>query len=85
MFTATDNALRALNDALVQQDGANADRCFRLITGEDGLHLAVATPSKKDATFSFDGQTVLALPEALQDDCAARTLDIDDTGNLILR
>lgn len=85
MFSATDNALRALNDALARQDGVNADCCFRLLSGEDGLQLAIDTPENSDATFSFDGQTVLALPESMKADCAARTLDIDTNGSLVLR
>ncbi len=48
------------------------------------LTLTVSTSEPDDTEYERDGVTVLLLSEEMLARCEGRTLDSDDTGNLIL-
>jgi hypothetical protein len=86
MLSVTDPALKQLHDTLTDAPGADdGDKCFRIVPKDAAtLTLAYMEPEATDATFEFEGQTVLALPDELKDYCADRSLDINDDGKLEL-
>lgn len=60
-------------------------KCFRIVPkNEQYLTLKLARPAPSDSTFEHEGDTVLALPEALRPFFNGRSLDIDNSGNLKL-
>ena len=86
MLSVTDPALKQLHSTLADApDGAEGDKCFRIVPKDAAtLTLAYMEPEKSDATYEFDGQTVLALPDELKDYCADRSLDVNEDGKLEL-
>lgn len=85
MLSVTDPALKQLHDTLSDAPGSDDEKCFRIVPKDAAtLTLAYMEPEATDATFEFEGQTVLALPEELKEYCAERSLDVNDDGKLEL-
>ena len=86
MLTVTDSALAQLANVLGQIDDPKPENaCFRIVPKGDGkLTLTVDTPGADDTAFDHDGTTVLVMSEEMRERCEGRTLDSDDTGNLLL-
>lgn len=86
MLSVTDAAMQHLYDSLTS--AANADlggRCFRIVpTDDNNLRLSLAKPVPGDATYDYEGSTVLALPTELQEFCSDKSLDVDENGRLEL-
>ncbi|MFQ5529735.1 MAG: hypothetical protein ACE5FP_05235, partial [Gemmatimonadota bacterium] len=59
--------------------------CFRVVPADGGKHtLTVDTPEPEDTEYEREGVTVLVVSEEIRARCEGRTLDSDDTGNLVL-
>jgi hypothetical protein len=86
MFTVTESALEFLANAVGEiNDPKPPNACFRIVPAESGkLTLTVSTPEPDATEYERDGVTVLLLSEEMLARCEGRTLDSDDTGNLIL-
>lgn len=87
MLKVTDSALEQLAGALQNVEDPKPDgACFRIIPRkEDGqLGLTLDVPSSDDTEYAHGGETVLVLAENVQNHCDGRTLDADDSGNLVL-
>ena len=86
MFTVTESALEVIANAVGEiNDPKPPNACFRIVPAESGkLTLTVSTPEPDDTKYERDGVTVLLLSEEMLARCEGRTLDSDDTGNLIL-
>lgn len=87
MFTATHSALRRLYNTIDQYDAPEVgEECFRMIAQEDdSLGLLLQKPAPNDETFDCEGRPVLAMSKALMEHLSERTLDIDESGELLLR
>jgi hypothetical protein len=84
MLTVTTAALQQLKAALVNRE-AIEQSCFRFTRhGESSLGLIIEEPEASDKVFDCDGETVLAMPEPLQDVLSKTVLDVDDDGQLVL-
>ena len=86
MLTVTESALAFLANAVSEiNDPKPPNACFRIVPAEGGkLTLTVGTPESDDTEYERDGVTVLVLSEDMLARCEGRTLDSDETGNLIL-
>ena len=86
MLTVTDSALAQLANALGQIDDPKPeDACFRIVAKEEGkLTLTLDAPGPDDTEFDHDGTTVLVVSQEMRVRCEGRTLNSDDTGNLLL-
>ena len=86
MLTVTDSALAQLAKALGQIDDPKPENaCFRIVPKGDGkLTLTVDAPGPDDTTFDHGGTTVLIMSHEMRKRCEGRTLDSDDTGNVLL-
>lgn len=84
MLQLTQSAKEKLHASLAQSDAISDEgKCFRIVPkDEKTLTLMLAEPDSTDATFTHEGQIILALPEALGPLFKDRSLDIDDGGNL---
>ncbi len=88
MLKVTDTALEHLAGALEKVDEPKPeDACFRIVPQEDGtqLGLTLDKPTPEDTEYAHAGDTVLVLAPALQEHCDGRTLDADESGNLMLK
>lgn len=81
MLSVTEPALKHLASRI---DDVDESRCFRMVPQETDITLTIAEPEREDTTFEFEGRTVLALPPALAEACADRSLDINAGGDLVL-
>jgi hypothetical protein len=88
MLKVTDAALQRLLNAVHEAqdpETTTSDACFRIVPNDGAsLGLALQSPAPSDLTFEHEGTTVLAIPEALLQVCAQRTLDVDADGYLVL-
>ncbi len=86
MLTVTESALSHLAGALGEIDAPKPENaCFRIVpTGDGKLTLTVDTPGPDDTEFEHAGTTVLVLADDIRERCEGRTLDSDDSGNLVL-
>ena len=82
----TESALEFLANAVGEiNDPKPPNACFRIVPAETGkLTLTVGTPEPDDTEYERDGVTVLVLSEEMLARCEGRTLDSDNTGQLIL-
>ena len=84
MLTVTADALKQLKSALIHS-AAMQETCFRFTRrDQSSLGLIIQEPEATDRTFDCDGETVLAMPEPLQDLLTEKILDVDDDGQLVL-
>ena len=79
MLTVSDAACEHLVAVLDQMEEAPDGAAIRILTGPQGLNMAVDTPNDGDKTVEHDGRTVLVLDEAVCNLLDERTLDIQDT------
>lgn len=86
MFELTEAAKSKLHDSLVNADKPEQQgKCFRVVPKDDKfLTLKLATPAPSDAIYKHKGDSVLAMPKALQPFFEGKSLDIDDGGRLKL-
>ncbi len=86
MFIVTGSAPEFLANAVDEvNDPKPPNACFRIVTAESGKPtLTVSTSEPDDTECERDGVTVLVLSKEMLARCEGRTLDSDDTGNLIL-
>lgn len=86
MLSVTDAAMEQLNTSLKSVYGSDKiEKCFRIIPmDESSMTLSLSEPAPTDATFEYDGNTILALPKELQPLCADKRLDINEEGKLEL-
>lgn len=84
MFNVTERALEALQDSLRDHPRSNQG-CYRVIPRFDGEPaLVVQRHEPGDATFSADGEVVLALAADLRWKYRDRTLDVAAPGGWVL-
>lgn len=86
MFSITDAAMQHLYNSLSSStDPEPGGKCFRIVrTDDNNLRLNLEKPVPGDATYDYEGSTVLALPTELQEFCSDKSLDIDENGKLEL-
>lgn len=86
MLTVTETVLKQFDRALAKAgETGGGERCLRIVKGSDAnLSLALEAPEPEDATWEYEGRTVLALPEEYAGFCADKTLDMDEQGRLVL-
>jgi hypothetical protein len=86
MLTVADSALAQLANAVGQIDDPKPkNACFRIVPKGDGkLTLTVDVPRPDDTAFDHDEKTVLVTSDEMCERCEGRTLDSDDSGNLLL-
>lgn len=86
MLSITDAAMQHLYQSLTALTSAEiGEKCFRLVLTDDRkLTLNLAVPVASDATFEYEGNTVLALPSELQELCSGKKLDIDENSKFEL-
>lgn len=84
MLQLTQSAKEKLHATLNNSDAISDEgKCFRIVPkDEKTLTLTLAEPDSTDATFTHQGQVILALPESLGPLFKDRSLDIDAGGNL---
>lgn len=86
MFTVTDSALQNLARAIKQiEDPKPENACFRIVPDHnDKLILTIDERKPDDKKYEHNGITVLAVSAKMHNRCDGRTLDSDDSGNLLL-
>lgn len=86
MLELTETAKNRLHRSLAASDHPGREgRCFRIVPKDDrNLTLRVARPEPSDTVFKHEGETILALPKALQPFFKDKSLDIDKSGRLKL-
>jgi hypothetical protein len=86
MLELTDAAKQTLHKSLQTADAdAHQGKCFRIVPKDDqSLTLALARPAPSDSVFEHEGDTILALPKALEPFFDDKSLDIDAAGKLKL-
>jgi hypothetical protein len=86
MLELTEAAKSTLHKSLATADKPEQQgKCFRIVPkDEQFLTLKLAEPAPSDTVFTHDGETILALPKALQPFFQDKSLDIDNSGKLNL-
>lgn len=86
MLELTEDASQRLRKSLAAADRPDQQgKCFRIVPKNDKLlTLKLAKPAPSDILYSQDGDTILALPKALQPFFENKCLGIDDRGKLQL-
>jgi hypothetical protein len=86
MLELTDAAKKTLHKSLQTADAdEHQGKCFRIVPKDDqSLTLRLATPAPSDSVFEHEGDSILALPKALEPYFEDKSLDIDSAGKLML-
>jgi hypothetical protein len=86
MLELTEAAKDQLHKSLAAADQPEQEgKCFRIVPKDEKfLTLRLARPAPGDTVFTHDGETILALPKALQPFFEDKSLDIDNSGKLKL-
>lgn len=86
MFIVTDSALEHLAQAISRiEDPKPQNVCFRIVPDpSDKLSLTVDTLEPGDTEYGHEGIVVLAISNEILERCEGQTLDLDDSGNLLL-
>ena len=86
MLQLTEAASQRLQRSLAAADRPDQEgKCFRIVPKDNkNLTLRLAKPAPSDILYSQDGDTILALPKALQPFFEDKCLGIDDSGKLKL-
>jgi hypothetical protein len=84
MLELTEAAKSQLHRSLSAGDKPkHQGKCFRIVPkDEKSLTLRLAKPAPSDTVFTHDGDTILAIPKALQPFFRDKNLDIDKSGKL---
>ena len=78
MFCVSESACEMIGQLLVDVD-AGDDAVVRIVPGESGLFLAVDKVQADDATYEYEGKTVLVVSRILAELLNDQTLDVVDT------
>ena len=86
MLELTKTTKSKLHQLLAATDSPNQQgKCFRIVPKDEKfLTLKLAKPQPSDMVFEYEGDTILALPKALQPFFQDRSLDMDKNGQLRL-
>lgn len=84
MMTLTDPAADQLA-AILEDDSVEDGKVVRLVAQEGELALGLDDQKPEDTTFEKDGKTVLCVDEQVNEALAEKTLDVDDSQNLVIR
>lgn len=84
MMTLTDAAAGQLAE-LLNDDNVDDSQCVRLVAKEGELALGLDEAKEEDTTFEHDGQTVLCLDQQIAELLEEKTLDVDESSNLLIR
>jgi len=86
MLELTDAAKTQLHKSLAATPMTEREgKCFRIVPTQDKhLTIRLARPAPSDSTFRHKGAVVLALPKALRRFVKDKSLDIDNSGKLVL-
>jgi len=84
MLTVTDAAASQFAEIL-NDDQVEDDKVVRLVAKEGQLSLALDTQRPEDTTFEHDEKTVLAVDNEIAQLVDEKTLDVDESSNLVLR
>jgi hypothetical protein len=86
MFELTEAAKSRLHKSLEKADRPEQQgKCFRVVPKDDKcLTLKLATPAPGDTIFRHQGDDVLAMPKALRPFFEGKSLEIDNSGKLML-
>ena len=86
MLTVSTAALKKIGTTIASMGNSHDDDpCLRMVREDEaGLALSFEPPQESDETYDYQGRTVLAVPRELSGFCEDKTLDVDDSGNLLL-
>ena len=86
MLEVTETAKSQLHRSLATADHpVQEGTCFRIVPKDEKfLTLKLARPALGDTVFTHNGETILALPKALQPFFQDKSLDTDKSGKLKL-
>lgn len=85
MINITSDAMALCQDTVRQLDGAQTkSKCLRLLKQDGCVSISFEIPRNEDTIVRHKGLSVLAVPEAVADDLAGKTLDLAGDGNFVI-